>query len=306
MLTLGINFFCGKEAVPANPTAVENATYVSLSNGIYDDFLITRDTTSPTDIVPDYFDYDTYLWAAFNGNTIAGNFQYSTDTVSHILLKRRMYGDTKWMTIRAFDINNVNDLDVRGVDYYCPYGDVQYAIVPSYYGIEGNYNIVTTKSTFDGFFIAEKDQTWGTIISDCYCNSTRNIEVGIQTLLNNKYPTTVSNSISNYDSGTCSGEFYKYFEDECTFEVGEGYDTHNTRYRKEFMNYLTNKHPKILKVCDGRIWLISVSGSPTDSAVDLYNLREISFEWTETANYLSEEDMYYSNLSDVDNRWWIK
>lgn len=304
MLTIGINFFAGKQAVPCNPTAVENATYVSLSEGIYDDLLITRNIDMPTNVVPDYFDYDTILWAPFNGNTIAGNIQFSTDTVSHILLKRRMVGELKWMTIRVFDVNDINDLDIRGVDYYCPYGDVQYAIVPSYYGIEGNYNIVTTKSTFEGFYIAEKDQIWGTIITENFCDTTRNIEVGIQNLLNHKYPISVSNSIANYDSGSCSGEFYKYFDDGCTFDIGEAYDTHNSKYRKEFMDYLTNKHPKILKVCDGRVWLITVSDSPTDSAVDIYNLRQIAFNWTETGNYLSERDMYYANLSDVNNAWW--
>lgn len=304
MLTIGLSFFGGHDAVPCNPTAVENATYVSLSEGIYDDLLISKNTEMPTDVVPDHFDYDTYLWAPFNGNTIAGNMQYSTDTVSHLLLKRRKKGDLKWMTIRVFDISNINDLDVRGVDYFCPYGDYQYAIVPSYYGIEGNYNIVDTKSTFDGFFVAEKDQTWGTYISDSYCDTTRNIQTGVQPLLYNRYPTTVSNSISNYDTGTCAGEFYKYMEDDCTFEIGREYDVQNSTYRKEFMDYITNGHPKILKMVDGRCWLMTITGSPTDSARDLYNIRLINFEWTETGNYLSERDMYYANLSDVNNAWW--
>ena len=49
-----------------------------------------------------------------------------------------------------------------------------------------------------------------------------------------------------------------------------------------------------------------ITGDPTDTADTTYQNRNISFEWTEIGDYNSERDLYYTNLSDIEEKWWNK
>ena len=61
---------------------------------------------------------------------------------------------------------------------------------------------------------------------------------------------------------------------------------------------------KILKLNDGRIYLIKITGKPTDISEGHEDLRRISFEWVEIGDVNSEKDLYLNNLSDVSAEWW--
>lgn len=70
------------------------------------------------------------------------------------------------------------------------------------------------------------------------------------------------------------------------------------------MDFLCDSVPKILKLPDGRKWLIQVTPNPTDTAEENYNNRYINFTWVEIGDMDSEEDLYYLGLSDVSPEWW--
>ena len=307
MFICGSNFVGGELACAITPTGIENINYIELKNGIYDDLYISGSTDFEiTDKCPEEWDFDTVLWAKFNGNTNAGNIDWNLETTSHIILKSRSEGEFKWKTIAVKEIHNIHDFVINYPDYFVASGQtIEYAIVNVLNGSEGNY--ATTKITpkFNKMFLIEDNIVWGTEITDGYCNTTRNIPSATVELLNHKYPIFVRNTIANYDTGTCTGSFVPLADEEsCELAYDPQYNYQRIKYQKEFMDFICDGIPKILKMPDGRMWIIQVTPNPTDSANEQYNDREISWTWVEIGDVNSEEDLYYLGLSDVTSEWW--
>ena len=287
MFCLGYDFL-GVAVSPITPTNISNINYVELKNGIYDDLYITKDVES--EIIPDHslwtWDFDTILWAKFSDTTNAGNMDWNIEDVSHILLKSRKKGMYKWETLLAHEVNNKKDFNVNYNDYFT--GSKE----------EREY-------AFDDLFLIEGETVWSTSITDGFCDTTRNIPSSNVELLNNKYPVFVRNTIANYDTGTCKGAFVpKDPDNECNYDYESDGDYRRIKYQKEAMDFLCDSIPKILKLPDGRKWLIQVTPNPTDAAEENYNNRYINFTWVEIGDMDSEEDLYYLGLSDVSPEWW--
>lgn len=305
--------FCGNSFVGGicsiTPTNIDNINYVELKNGIYDDLYVSKATNFElTAKCPEEWDFDTVLWAKFNGNASAGNVDWNLETTSHLVLKSRNEGEFKWKTIAVKEIHTIDDFTINYPDYFIASGQtVEYAIVNVLYGSEGNY--ATTKITpkFDKMFLIENDIVWGTDITDGFCDTTRNIPSSTVELLNSKYPIFVRNTIANYDTGNCKGAFVPLVNEEsCALAFGEEYDYMRIQYQKGFMDFISDGIPKILKLPDGRMWIIQITPNPSDTANQMYNNREISWSWVEIGDVNSEEDLYYLGLSDVSPEWWNK
>ena len=309
MFICGSNFVGGALACAITPTNIENINYVELKNGIYDDLYISKNADFElTNKCPDEWDFDTVLWAKFNGNDNAGNVDWNLETTSHLVLKSRSEGEFKWKTIAVKEINTIDDFVINYPDYFIASGQtVEYAIVNVLYGSEGNY--ATTKITpkFDKMFLIENDIVWGTDITDGFCDTTRNIPSSTVELLNSKYPIFVRNTIANYDTGNCKGAFIPLINEEsCELAFSEEYDYMRIQYQKGFMDFISDGVPKILKLPDGRMWIVQITPNPSDTANQMYNNREISWSWVEIGDVNSEEDLYYLGLSDVSPEWWNK
>lgn len=309
MFICGSNFVGGTLACAITPTGIENINYVELKNGIYDDLYITKATDFElSNECPKEWDFDTVLWAKFNGNTNAGNIDWDLDAVSHIILKSRSEGSFQWKTIAVKEVTTIDDYVINYPDYFTASGEtVEYAIVPILYGSEGNY--ASTKATlrFNKMFLVEGTTVWGTEITDGYCDTTRNIPSSTVELLNSRYPIFIRNTIANYDTGNCKGSFVPLLDEEgCELAYDSEHDYQRIKYQREFIDFICDSIPKILKLPDGRLWIIQVTPNPTDTANQDYNDREISWSWVEVRDVNSEEDLYYLGLSDVTEEWWNK
>lgn len=307
MFVCGSNFVGGELACALTPTGIENINYVELKNGIYDDLYITKAIDFElSHQCPQEWDFDTVLWAKFNNTTNAGNVDWSLETTSHIILKSRTEGNFEWKTIAVKEVHSIDDFVINYPDYFVASGEpVEYAIVPVIYGCEGIYSITSVTSKFEKMFLIEGNIVWGTEITDGYCNTTRNIPSSNVELLHQKYPIFVRNTIANYDTGNCKGAFVPLIEEEgCELAYDEQYDYQRIKYQRDFMDYICDSIPKILKLPDGRLWLIQVTPNPTDTANQAYNDREISWSWVEIGSVDSEEDLYYLGFSNVGQEWW--
>ena len=138
MFICGSNFVGGELACALTPTGIRNINYVELSNGIYDDLYITKDTECElTNECPKEWDFNTILWAKFNNTTNAGNVDWNLETVSHIILKSRTDGQFKWKTIAVKKVESIEDFVINYPDYFVASGQpVEYAIVPVLNGAE--------------------------------------------------------------------------------------------------------------------------------------------------------------------------
>jgi len=306
MLFCGSNFVGGESACALTPTGIENINYVELKNGIYDDLYISRNTDFGLNGgFPTEWDFDTILWARFNNTTNAGNVDWNLETTTHIILKGRTEGNFKWKTIVVKETNTIEDFVINYPDYFVASGQpVEYAIVPILWGMEGDYATTKVTSKFNKMFLIEGNMVWGTEITDGFCDTTRNIPSSTVVLLNSRYPIFVRNTIANYDTGNCKGSFVPLDEESCEFAYGAEQDYERIKYQREFMDYICDGIPKILKLPDGRLWLVQVTPDPTDTANQTYNDREISWNWVEVGNVSSESDLYYLGFSDVTEEWW--
>ena len=309
MFVCGSNFVGGELACALTPTDLEDINKIELKNGIYDDLYITKATDF--DLDENYnrvWNFDTILWAKFNDNTNAGNVDWNVQTVSHLLLKSRNHGEFLWKTLFVKEINTIEDFVINYPDYFIASGaTVEYAIVPVLYGTEGNYATSTVTPKFTKMFLIEGDTVWGPDLTDEFCDTTRNVPSSTVELLNSKYPIFVRNTIANYDTGNCTGSLIPLVNEEtCELAFDTSYDYQRVQYQKAFMNFICDGIPKILKLPDGRIWIVQVTPNPTDSANTVYNNRQISWSWVEVGDINSEEDLYYLGLSDVGPEWWTK
>lgn len=309
MFLCGSNFVGGALACAITPTNIEPIHYVELKNGVYDDLYLSKAVDFElTDTCPNEWNFDTILWAKFNGNANAGNVDWNLETTSHLILKSRNEGEFKWKTIAVKEIHSTDDFVINYPDYFIASGQtVEYAVVNVLYGAEGNY--ATTKITpkFSQMFLIENGVVWGTEITDGNCNTTRCIPSSTVELLNSRYPIFIRNTLANYDTGNCTGSFVPLMDEAgCDLAYDDQHDYQRIRYQKEFMDFLTDGIPKILKLPDGRLWIIQVPPSPSDSAKTRYNDREISWSWVEIGDVNSEEDLYYLGFSNVSPEWWNK
>lgn len=310
MFVCGLDY-CGSKFSPCiTPTGIDTITYVSLENGLFDDLYITKATDFEFHAkLPEDWDFDTILWAKFNNSTNAGNVDWDLDKVTYLIIKKRIRNEFTWKTIAVKEITSIEDFSIYHNDYTSGNGEEsEYALVPVMYANEeGNYNTVMVKSEFSKLFLIEHDIVYGTEISDCFINTTRNIPSSNVELLNSRYPIFVRNTIANYDTGDFGGTFMPA-EDEDGECIEPDYssdgDYARTRFQREVMDFICDGVPKILKAIDGRKWLIQVTPNPTDNAEDAYNNRTVNFQWVEIGNLDSEEDMYYLGVSDVPPEWW--
>lgn len=306
MLICGNNFAGGQSACAVTPTGLRNINYVELKNGIYDDLYITKATDFALNgECPKEWDFDTVLWAAFHNTTNAGNVDWNLETTSHIVLKSRTDGRFKWKTIAVKEIHSIGDFTMNYPDYSVASGQsVEYAVVPVLYGSEGIYSSTKTASGFEKMFLIEGGTVWGTEITDGFCDTTRNIPSSTVELLNSRYPVFVRNTIADYDTGNCRGSFVPLDEESCEYAYDSKQDYRRIKYQKEFMDFLCDSVPKILKLPDGRLWLVQVTPNPADTADQGYNDRKISWSWVEVGDVNSEEDLYYLGFSNIGPEWW--
>lgn len=301
MLILGSTILGLDNSFSPVPSSINDINYFSLGSGTYDavyasnnaDIELTRELMTE-------WNNDTIFAGSFDTGINLSNVDFTLDTVSHILIKKREKNTFKWTTIDVRRINTLEDFNIAGIDIFnAGNTQYQYCLVPVLNGIEGNYNIVEAKSDFDGVFIVERDVIYGTTL-DVTCNTSRNHHVIKQESLFNRYPSIVYNSDSNYEIGTVEGYFCKY--DSNKYEY---YPEDSVNYRKEFVDFLTNQKPKILKLHDGRIWLINVDEtSVSDSEDGHYLHRKTSFSFVESGNCRDEHDLYDAGLIDVDSDFW--
>lgn len=298
-------FFCGyatcggQHSADVTPTNLTNIIKVRIQNIIVDGLYITKDVdTSKDDLfIPPVKDwnFDTILNAPFNGNLLGGNVDFTADDIQCIRIKRAEIDSYKWLTLFEIPINTNDDLTFVRTDSTARGGqEFKYAFVPVWNNnIEGNYNVNTVVSMFEGIWLLDKNTSVNAILN-LEVSSTRNIITSTITPLGRKYPYVNQYGITNYTSGKFDVTFINYSTITKEWEVDSA-----VKYRELVDDFLTNGCPKIIKHDDGRIWLacISDSISKNESQHEQMPIQSISF--VEVGQYDSSTDLYNANIIDV-------
>lgn len=301
MIFLGNTFFSGENSLYYPAFNIAEITVIQLFDGTYNHLILSSDSSMTVKDITDEWDYNTKINASFDGKFDAGNTGFSLRNTDHVAIKRRELGSTQWVVIHVKEIHTISDFDISFTDKYARSGvEYQYSVSSYTNGIENSFIIDNVYSEFDGYYITDKDCLYGTIYDVDGCDTSRNMANQVLQLLNSKYVSVVSNSDINYESGSITGDFIQLDNQTEEVKQNEGFS-----YRTQLKDRLTNKKPLILKICDGRIWMIKVTGSPTDSQNGHRDLRSITFEWVEIGDVNDMRTLYENGLSDVDSRWWF-
>lgn len=304
MLFLGTTFFSGAHTIDPPAVNISPITEISLTNGVYDHLYVGKSVDEEVDVTNNEWTENTLLSAPFDENLDAGNSGFSLRNTDTVIIKRREKGQIDWATIYVKPIKTIDDFKLIYFDRYARSNtNYEYVLCSVCNGIENSYVLKEVYSQFDGFFVVDQNNSYGTFFNLDGGDTQRNAAGEATVLLNNRYAKVIKNNISNYDTGTASGVFLKMYrsgENSCNIDIDDSYEI-----RMDVMDFLMNGKPKILKWNDGRIWLIAVTGSPTDSQEqEGTNLRKISFQFAEIGNWNDPKTLYLNGLNDVPPEWW--
>lgn len=296
-IVCGYNFFRDENAL--NPSPLRNAIFTStkLENGIFSHWYVTRDVNSPySSEEPTLWEYLTVMNANFDGTLQAGNVGYVLDNIDGIKIKRRKANEYDWITLDyvlaeelgttlSFTLNdNLNQNDV----------EYEYAFVPVFQGIEGNYITNTIKSKFNGVFICDAESIYKFYTNVSYGTNERVQQIGVFEPFGRKYPVVVSNSLLNYETGSFKGDILNNdFFDTRKIDAKEIVEK-----RKQIVDFLTNKKAKILKDWNGNFWLIFITDSIQTDYVNNSGMSIVNVEskWTEVGDANSGSDLYLNGI----------
>lgn len=299
MIFVGLDFSSDENALNETVTHIASTKYIVLKHAIFDDLYLTHDVEYEyTTEIPEKWTFDTVMRADFNGDLAAGNVDYSAEEISEVLIKRRPADSYQWTTLFSIPIETADSFHFEKFDRYArSQTDYVYALVPVAGGIEGKVerelNTNTVHSEFDGVFIMERDSGFSAL-----ANVTSQINKNHPTLvvapIHRKYPYVFGNGNTNYYSGSLSAIFVP-LGDDCLFDFKNGW-----KYRDKLLEFLCNGQAKILKLHDGRMWMVNVVDSPSES-VSLHEFApHIAFSWVEIDDCDSGHALYENNFIDAD------
>lgn len=295
MTFLGLDFTMGSDTLNETSTHIANTDYIMLKNAIFDHFYVTHATDYEyTTAINRPWDFDTVMDADFNGDLMAGNVAYAAEQVSEVRIKRRRKDTYTWTTLFAIPIETADSFHFERFDRYArSHADYEYALVPVVNGVEGEYNRSSIYSEFEGVFIMERDIGYNSMISVA-SQINKNHPTLVVAPIHRKYPYVFGNGNTNYYSGTISAVFVQ-IDENCVFDWDNGW-----KYRDDFLDFLCNGRAKILKLGDGRMWLVGIVDIPSETV----NLHEraptISFSWVETDDCESGHALYENDFIDAD------
>ena len=294
MTNMFLGSFCADDtSLIPTCTSVETITTIEITNGVYDELYGSTNVNLNREKELEW-DFDTQFYAKFQNNLAAGNVDYTSANVSSIRIKRRMFGEHKWLVLKDIPINTNEDFSFEYIDRYAK-GNTQYdySLVPVMGGIDGNINKNTILSDFDGYFIMENDISYP-IVFNTNLSTQLNKNVGVITTLGRKYPFAISNGLSQYVTGSLKFALLPPNCDTLMNISNKGYYS----YTKQFDDWILNGKPKIIKDWTGQIYMVNITNSiPIDYSI--HQLPSYDVQFVEIGNAEDQNDLYYNGFTDV-------
>lgn len=279
-----------------NPAPIKNDNFnqTELTNGIFSHWYVTKDTVSPySSTPPTEWDFLTLMDANFNGNINAGNLTTALSNIDSIKIKRRKKDEFDWITLKSFPVEDslsfvFEDNLAQSLQEY------EYAFVPITAGAEGQYITGEIATKFEGVFICDFDTIYKFYAGVNYGENSRVQKVGVFEPFGKQYPVIVSNALTNYETGSFSGTVLSsgYVDNRVIDRPGI------VKERKQLLDFLTNKKPKILKDWNSGIWLLQIIDNPKTvyKAKTGMGLLDVSAMWVEIGDADKQSDLYNTGM----------
>ena len=180
------------------------------------------------------------------------------------------------------------------VDYFARGRNTKYEYSVNYIlkdGTELPYISASVVSSFCGALITDGKTSYHVFLDPKVTSTTRNRQSSIVTTLNGRFPYVFYGSKSNYDTGNFSGTIIKN-------NGGDDWDFDNSyKYREDMKDWLTNGEAKIIKMEDGREWLVSLDGNVEEDESEHIDKVGISFDFVQIGDYNNTDDLSANGLT---------
>ena len=271
---------------------------------------------------PEHWSYKTLFVVNFDENLSGGNITHSTESVKGIKIKRKLPQETNWKTIYyKQNISSSKDFDLvdeegnQLVDFLEPNDtDIEYMYVPVFHSdeegtedIDINSRVVKVHSHFEADVVVGRNDYDLMVGYPARLNPTFNYQRqrnnNAITTLGSKYPFVINNGLTDYYSGEMQAIFM-LLRDDCSLDI-EGSD----RYRDNLNTFLSNGKAKLIKTCEGQLFLVAINGAITNNSQGYYtgdnklaNIVNTKFNWTQIGDALDINDLYDNNFinSNID------
>lgn len=317
---LGFNF----AAQPSNTQSVvepeQSYNKLTLSNQYIEKLYGDSEARSAKDNkwyqTPEHWSYKTLFVANFDENLSGGNITHSTESVKGIKIKRKLPTETNWKTIYYKEnIKSSSDFDLvdadgnQLVDFLEPNDtEVEYMYVPVFKSdeegtedIDINSKVVKVLSHFEADIVVGRNASDIMVGYPARLNPTFNYQrqrnSNAITTLGSKYPFVINNGLTDYYSGEMQAVFM-LLRDDCSLDI-EGTD----KYRDNLNTFLSNGKAKLIKTCEGQLFLVAVNGAITNNSQGYFtgdnklaNIVNTKFNWTQIGDALNINDLYDSNF----------
>lgn len=292
---LGSSFASSKESLTSALVSSCDVTVLTIADAVFDEIYSTVNIINLTDKeheIPAEWGFDTRLHALFQDNLYGGNVSFTESIVESVRIKKKVKGDKKFKTIYEKPITSNEDFKIELMDYYEPAGTVEYAYVPIISGGENSYITNQIKSSFDSYFICEKDLSYPMIL-DTGFEKKLTQKTSLIELLGREKPVIIKGGRIRYYAGDISCTFIELKDD-----IWQTYTSWD--YRNGIYDFLTNGKPKILKDYLGNIYMIAVTSNDITEDSDHYEHVITKFSVAECGSAYDTGDLYDNGFIDAD------
>lgn len=235
---------------------------------------------------------DTVLQADFEGETLdCGSLGSAAETITHIVLKRKRLDDREWITLEKIPIDSIFDGIYTFIDRMAdPSESYEYAIVPLATGAEYNYFIKSINTEMQTCYLYDRDHRYELYYNINFNTFSYNMPNEKIETMGRPYPVVVYNNVLNYAEG--GFQCFLYAGEDGEIDIAK-----EKKWRREIMEFLTNRKPKAIKNFDGTHMMISIVDTPnlTPNARGTYDLE---FNFVEIGDMNKQSYLYENGFSD--------
>ena len=238
---------------------------IELYQGLIDDVYIDENIETAFSITkPSTWAYSTVLHAEFNETMEAGSVAASGYVIDVIKLQKRQWNELQWSDVGELIYNPNDKLLYELYDTNIANNFIyQYSLLPTAAGVIGN-RVVSSEITaeFEGVFITDKDHNYHLLYDATVNDITHYMTNAKFEPLDSKYPIIVYSS-TDYSEWDINATFISAHTVENTSNQV------NIRMeqieRKQLLNFLKNKKPKVYRDMHGNNKLVTVINNPVES-----------------------------------------
>lgn len=281
MITLGYSYFNTK----FNSVNAVNRFYrMEISNGIFDEIHTRENSNIPYSTDKQDWQYDTVMLAKFQNSLEAGSIDLGGLEIEKLKFRKRRIEELQWTDVAEVDFNP----DVRVYIIYDRYVEAnqpyEYSIVPITSTVTGKSINSEMTPEFDGIWLTDKASNYQLLYNLEQGDVQHNSQNAKFEPLDSKYPIIV---YSNMDYVTSSIKAMVVSPNSMNGQIDKRQEKLN---RDNWMKFLKNHKPKLLRGTNGDFRMITVTGNPREIPNNNLNgyIAEVDFEVTEIDEITTE------------------